>query len=222
MNLATFRRHRRFLSALLVATVLASAPLIALAEGEAILAEAGQDVPVGHGDEIDGAHVATELPSMVNIAATLINFALFAGIIIVVAGPKLTAAMQARRQGVLDGIDEASRLRREAEAQVAAYQAKLDAFDQERAALLAEFREIGERERDRLISDATIEAARITSDAQALGEREERSAARGVETRLIDRAMDLAVADVQRQVNPMVQNRLIERSIDSFKSLKAN
>lgn len=222
MNLDTFRRGRRFLSALLMASVLVSAPLAAFAQGDAILAEAGQDVPVGHGEEIDGQHVATERPTTVNIAATLINFAIFAGIIIFVAGPKLTAAMQARRQSVLDGIEEASRLRREAEEQLAAYQAKLTAFDQEREALIAEFREIGERERDRIIADAELEAKRITSDARSLGEREELSAARGVETRLIDRAMDLAVADVQRQANPMVHNRLIERSIDSFKSLKAN
>ena len=39
--------------------------------------------------------------------------------------------------------------------------------------------------------------------------------------KLVDRAMELAVADLQRQVNPMLQNRLIDRSIDNFKAMKA-
>lgn len=167
-------------------------------------------------------YVHPETPNLVLIIATIVNFSIFAFIIIKFAGPAFNKNMVARRENLLAEIEEASRLRREAEEQLAAYQAKLDAFDAERTTLIEEFRELGERERDRLVAEGKDEAARIVADAKALGEREALSAERGIEAKLVDKAMDLAVADVQRQINPMLQNRLIERSIDSFKSLKAN
>lgn len=170
----------------------------------------------------DGASLGPEPPSIYTIIATIVNFSIFAFIVAKYAGGVFNKNMAARRTQLLNDIEEASRLRREAEEQLAAYQAKLDAFDVERETLITEFREIGERERDRLVAEGQAEADRIVSDARALGDREATSAARGIETKLVDKAMDLAVADVQRQLNPMLQNRLIERSIDSFKSLKAN
>lgn len=167
-------------------------------------------------------YVHPETPNLVLIFATIVNFSIFAFIIIKFAGPAFNKNMVARRESLLAEIEEGSRLRREAEEQLAAYQAKLDAFDAERVALIEEFRELGERERARLVAEGQDEAARIVADAKALGDREATSAERGIAAKLVDKAMDLAVVDVQRQINPMVQNRLIERSIDSFKSLKAN
>lgn len=161
-------------------------------------------------------------PSTVTIIATIVNFTLFALIIIWAIKNKITPAMQARRDAFQAQANESARLRAEAEALVASYQAKLDAFDQERSQLLDEFRAIGEKERERIIAEANGDAERILSDARQLAEREERHAERGIEAKLVERAIDLAVQELQKQANPMVQNRLIERSIDSFKTLKLN
>lgn len=161
-------------------------------------------------------------PSNVTIIATLVNFTLFALIIVWAIKNKITPAMQARRDAFQAQANESARLRAEAEALVASYQAKLDAFDQERAQLLDEFRAIGEKERERIIAEANGDAERILADARQLAEREERHAERGIEAKLVERAIDLAVQELQKQANPMVQNRLIERSIDSFKNLKLN
>lgn len=161
-------------------------------------------------------------PSNITIIATLVNFTLFALIIVWAIKNKITPAMQARRDAFQAQANESARLRAEAEALVASYQAKLDAFDQERAQLLDEFRAIGEKERERIIAEANGDAERILADARQLAEREERHAERGIEAKLVERAIDLAVQELQKQANPMVQNRLIERSIDSFKNLKLN
>lgn len=169
-----------------------------------------------------GEHHAPEAPSTVTIIATVVNFTIFAGLLIYVIVNKVSPAMSARRAAFEATAQESARLREEAQALVAQYQTKLDSFDQERQALLAEFRTLGEKERDRIIAEATDEASRIVDDARALAEREERHAERGIEAKLVERAVDLAVEELKKQANPMVQNRLIERSIDSFKAMKLN
>lgn len=163
-----------------------------------------------------------EAPNTTTIIATLVNFTLFAALVGYVIATKISPSMAARRAEFEAQANESARLRAEAEALVASYQAKLDSFDEERASLVAEFRAIGEKERDRIVSEANDEAERILSDARQLAEREERHAERGIESKLVERAIDLAVEELQKQANPMVQNRLIERSIDSFKNLKLN
>ena len=229
MKRTLMRRVGIALSAFWLSSAILIAPVAALAEvASTSSVEFGDpsalgtpDVPHGAGEGAGGEHVRADAPSKYTIIATIVNFAIFAFIIVKFAGGAFNKNMAARREKLLADIEEASRLRREAEELLASYQAKLDAFDEERASLLAEFREIGSRERDRLITEAEAEAASIVEDARNLGEREELSAAKGIEMKLVDRAMELAVADLQRQVNPMLQNRLIDRSIDNFKAMKA-
>lgn len=229
MKRTFMRRVSIALSGLWLSSALLIAPVAALADSaSAEVVDFGDpqalgtpDVPHGASINADGVEVASDAPDKYTIIATIVNFAIFAFIIVKFAGGAFNKNMAARREKLLSEIEEASRLRVEAEELLASYQAKLDALDEEREGLLAEFRDIGGRERDRLIKEAEAEATAIVSDAQGLGEREEASAARGIEAKLIDRAMELAVADLKRQVNPMLQNRLIDRSIDNFKALKA-
>lgn len=230
MKRTFMRRVSLALSALWLVSALLVIPITAVADSPSTSSVGfgdpvnlgSPDVPYGAGEGEPGEHVPTDAPSKYTIIGTIVNFAIFAFIIVKFGFGAFNTNLAARREKLLADIDEGARLRREAEEQLAAYQAKLDAFDEERAAILAEFRQIGERERDRLISEAQAEAASIVSDARGLGEREELSAAKGIETKLVDRALELAVADLRRQVNPMQQNRLIDRSIDNFKSMKAN
>lgn len=173
-------------------------------------------------ESLAGADIDIAPPDMLVILATLVNFFIFAFIVAKFGGPAFNRAMASRRETLLSEMEEAARLRKEAEAELAVYIEKLEAFDRERDALLEEFRTLGERERTQLIEDAKEEAQRIVDDAARMADREAAHAERGIEARLVDRAMELATADIERQVNPMVQNRLVERSIDSFKSLKAS
>lgn len=163
-----------------------------------------------------------EKPSTYTIIATLVNFLIFAFIVAKFGGPAANKAMKARREALVAEMEAASAQQREAQEQLDAYIAKLQAFDQEREALMEEFRAVGERERDKLIADAEVEAKRIVEDAKQRGEREAAAAERSVESQLLDKAMAYAASDIERQVNPMVHNRLVDRSIERFKSLKAS
>lgn len=216
------RRIGRILLAVSVGAMLVAGPVAwiapsAMAEHAALSAQAQEEL-----EGATGEPTPVELPDKFVIIATLVNFLIFAFIVGKFGGPAFNRAMAERRETILRDMEEAARLRKEAEAELAAYLQKLEAFDQEREELLSEFRSIGEKESEQLIEDAKEEAARIVEDAERMASREESHAERGIEARLVDRAMELATADIERQVNPMVQNRLVERSIDSFKSLKAS
>lgn len=216
------RRLKRVLAAVSLGAMLVVGPAAmfatpAMADHAELGEQAREELQSVAGDD---APIAP--PDMFVILATLVNFFIFAFIIAKFGGPAFNRAMASRREAILSEMEEAARLRKEAEAELAVYIEKLEAFDRERDALLEEFRALGERERTQLIDDAKEEAQRIVDDAARMADREAAHAERGIEARLVDRAMELATADIERQVNPMVQNRLVERSIDSFKSLKAS
>lgn len=220
-----FRRLSRCIISISLGAALVAGPLTmiatpAFADAGEVLGDQAEAELAGATGESEAAVI--EPPSTTAIIATLLNFAIFAFIVAKFGGPAFNRAMAERREKLLNEMEEAVRLRKEAEAELAVYMAKLEAFEQEREELMEKFRTLGENERDQLVDEAVTEAARIIEDATRMATREKNQAQRDVEGRLVDRALELAVADIERQVNPMVQNRLVERSIDSFKSLKAS
>lgn len=217
---------RRALSALLLLTLLFGAAL-ALADspaGEAI--EATHEALDGHGHADDqghdGAHGESHGPSTVLIIATLVNFFAFAGLIAFFTRKPINAYFARRREEIVANIAASKALQDEAEAQLNEYQEKLEQLDREREKVLEEFRAIGKAEAERLVSEAKASAERIREDARKLAEQEGRAARAGIEAQMVDRALELATEELNRRINPMVQNKLIEQSIERFKSMNAN
>ena len=73
-----------------------------------------------------------------------------------------------RREQVASQLEEARRLKEEAERTYQEYSERLDQLDEERASLLEEMRAAGEAERKRIIEEAEAKAARMRKDAQFL------------------------------------------------------
>lgn len=77
-----------------------------------------------------------------------------------------------RKSGILRGMEEASRMKREAEQQLAGYQAKLAGLDQEIARIQREMRASGEAERAHVLHEARQRHLRMERDARVLIEQE--------------------------------------------------
>lgn len=212
---------RRALSALLFLSLVFAAAL-ALADspaGEAI--EASQAAMDDHGGDADHGE-AGHGPSAVLIIATLVNFFAFAGLLAFFTRKPINAYFEKRREEIVANIAASKALQEEAEAQLNEYQEKLEQLDRERQQVLDDFRAIGKAEAARLVADAKASAERIREDARRLAEQEARAARSGVEAQMVDRALALATEELNRRINPMVQNKLIEQSIERFKSMDAN
>lgn len=162
----------------------------------------------------------THAPSTMEIVFVLLNFAVFVFLIVKFGGPSIQAYYKNRRASIADAIEESRALRERAEQKLQEYSSKLDAFDREREQLLAEFRQFGAQEKERIIAEAEVQADRIREDAKIQAAQDARRARVALEGQLVDRAIDTATVEIQRRLNPLMQDRLIDRSIDQLKSLE--
>ena len=163
-----------------------------------------------------GGDGGSHTPPMLEVLAYLLNFLIYASLVVFFAGKPIKAYFDQRRAVIADQIEASRKLHDEAKATLEEYGARLAAFDKERDAILAEFRAAGEAEASRIVAEAEAQAAKVRRDASDLADREQRMARTGLEQRLVDRAVEVAVDELGRQLNPMMQSRLIDRSIDSL------
>lgn len=99
---------------------------------------------------------------------SIVNFAIWLAIIVVILRKPLVAFLSNRRTVVVEGLEESARLKEAAEAKYAEYSERLAHLDEELAKLRKEMIQAGEAERDRIIAEAESRAARMRKDAQFL------------------------------------------------------
>jgi F-type H+-transporting ATPase subunit b len=146
-------------------------PLAGLGAGAAFPAvAAGQD----HGGDHEagaGGHDAHHFDAL-EFAASIVNFLILVGILVYLARKPTRAFLVGRKKAVQEALEEATRLKAEAEAKYAEYKKRLDGLDAEIAAIRADIIKSGEAERDRIIAEAERKAARIRKDAEFLIEQQ--------------------------------------------------
>ena len=111
-------------------------------------------------------------PSIHEIWFPVGNFLIFAFIIVRFALPAVRAFLHSRREEVLATIEELSAKKQRAEALVNDYRGRLAGLDKEVAALQASLRDDGEREKNKLLSEAKTLAVKIKEDAGFLADQE--------------------------------------------------
>ncbi|MFZ4735454.1 MAG: hypothetical protein ACOYM9_05900 [Bradymonadia bacterium] len=137
-----------------------------------------------------------------------LNAAVLFFVIYKLAGPKVVDGLQARSKQVAKDIDEATRLRSEAQARLAAAEADLAGLRAKADALLEELRREGEAERDRMIVEAKAEAERIRREAERTAQSEIARARARLEVELGELAIDAATRTLKEKITPADQRRL--------------
>ena len=112
----------------------------------------------------DGEHHGFHVDSF--FIGQAINFGLLLFLFIKFGKPALNKYFAERRKNIASDLDEATRLKKEAEETFAEYDAKLSKLDQELAELRADMIKAGEVERDRIVEEAEGKAARLRKDNQ--------------------------------------------------------
>ena len=104
----------------------------------------------GDGEHAEGQHANAEHEhegvSPVGIAAAFVNFFVLLGIVIYLAKKPTKSFLVSRRAQVVEGLEEAKRLKAAAEEKYAEYQKRLANLDNELAQLRAEIVKSGEAE----------------------------------------------------------------------------
>ena len=100
------------------------------------------------------------------VAFVLLNFTIFAGLLVFKAGPALSGYLQGRHTEVKESLEEAARLRSQAEKELAEYKAKVAGVDREVDKLVAEIRADAEAEKQRILIQAEQTAASLKKEAE--------------------------------------------------------
>ena len=153
-----------------------------------------------------------------DIGEAIVNFGLFAFLLVYFAKGPFKNFLATRSQTISDQLDEAGRLYAEAEATLDEYRGKLEQFDQEKEKVLEGYRHRGEKERDAIIADAKDHAKRLKRDAEIVLEYEIKRAKKNLQESIVDHALEQAKAQIAESLGTKQKHELVADYIDALKT----
>jgi F0F1-type ATP synthase membrane subunit b/b' len=142
--------------------------------------------------------------------AMLINFGILAAGYYLLGKRPIAEGLQARRDAIAKDIEDAQRMKEEAEERAKIYQAKLELLQEEVVAAREALVRSGEAERDRIVRDAESKAERMRKDAEFLVEQELKQIRLDLWRDAVDAAVVAAEELLKKRVTPADQERLAE------------
>lgn len=143
----------------------------------------------------------------------ILNLIIFLGIIIKFAGPGIQKHYAERRRLFIYNLEEASRLREEAEARLEEYSTRLDSLDKQRQELLDEYHAQGEREKIRLVEAAKKQVEKMRVDAEHMIQQDVKKAVAEIEQQAVDLAVEMAHKLAQEKLDTTSRNRLVDNYV---------
>lgn len=151
------------------------------------------------------------------LGALIFNAAVLYGILIVLLKKPIAEGLRKRKSQVLSGMQEAARMKQEAEEQLRGYQERLKGLDQEIARIQLEMRLAAEAERTRVLDDAKERRRRMEREAR-LAIDQELSMLR---SQLIHETLTTAISSAERKLRERLgvaeQQALAERYLNDVK-----
>lgn len=157
-----------------------------------------------------------------HFVTSLINFAIFMGILVKFALPKVNAHFAERRKALMADLDAARAALEVAEAQLSEIQGLVDGLKAEREALLEEYHKQGQREKERLVAEAEAHAAKLRKDAEVIIAQETKKAVATLKQRAADEAVQLAQAQITERLGAEQsrQRQLVAGFVSDLRQIK--
>jgi len=154
----------------------------------------------------------------VPFGALALNAAILYWLLIKFGKKPISDALKARKLGIMKGMEDAARMKAEAEASLAKYQKQLDEIDQEVARIRREMKEAGEAESARILSEAKERRERMERDARTLVEQELKVARETLMRETVRAAVKSAEATLVAKLSDSDRQRLGDEFLASVKS----
>lgn len=148
--------------------------------------------------------------------ASMFNFLVFIGILYKLAWPKIQAFFATRQKDLMADIEEARRLKEAAELKVQEYEARLNALDDERATMLAEYEDQGKAARKKIIEDAKRQVAKMRVDAKNQIDQDVKKAIATLEQKAVDEALRMAQSTIEQRLDLTQQDALVTEYIQEL------
>jgi F-type H+-transporting ATPase subunit b len=185
------------------------------APGEGHHTEEGEHGP-GHGHDVSQinwvrwywseGYTKDEPPPFI---AMVFNFAVLLLLLYFASRKTVKRYLRERRDRLMESIDEASRLKKEAEESHKLYTEKLARMKEEEEQIRDELLKAAKREKDRLVADAGARAEKMRSEAKRLVEQEQAEAAQRLKHETVTRAIEVARESLEKKIGPGEQRKLV-------------
>jgi F-type H+-transporting ATPase subunit b len=147
--------------------------------------------------------------SVTELFFPFINFVIFLYLIKRFVLPLVADFLKSRREGIAASIREADEAQQRADALLGDYKNRLARLAEEIRSIRESLRADGEREKNKLLTEANEIAARIKSDADLLAEQEIRQARQTLRREIVDAARAAAETIIRQNLSPADQKRMV-------------
>jgi F0F1-type ATP synthase membrane subunit b/b' len=154
----------------------------------------------------------------VPFGALALNAAILYWLLIKFGKKPISDALKARKLGIMKGMEEAGRMKAEAEASLAKYKKQLDEIDSEVERIRREMKEAGEAESARIVRDAKERRERMERDARTLVEQELKAARETLVRETVRAAVKSAEATLVSKIGDSDRQRLGDEFLASVKA----
>jgi F-type H+-transporting ATPase subunit b len=154
----------------------------------------------------------------VPFGALALNAAILYWLLIKFGKKPIGDMLKARKLGIMKGMEEAGRMKAEAEASLAKYKKQLDEIDSEVERIRREMKEAGEAESARILSEAKERRARMEKDAHLLVEQELKAARETLLRETVRAAVKTAEATLIGKIGDADKQRLGDEFLASVKA----
>ncbi|HOE16077.1 MAG TPA: ATP synthase F0 subunit B [Syntrophorhabdaceae bacterium] len=157
--------------------------------------------------------------SLLSWVFKFVNFGVLVAILIKFAGKPLKGYLQNRHNTIKTKVEEANRMVREAESLKAQYQDKLARLDDEIAAFRKTVAEETEKEKKKIIDEATEFASRIREQARIAYEQETKDAMSRIKEEIARLTVERAEKLIAEKLTKEDHNRMVGDFIEKLRSL---
>lgn len=154
----------------------------------------------------------------VPFGALALNAAILYWLLIKFGKKPIGDALRSRKLGIMKGMEDAAKMKANAEASLAKYQKKLDDIEDEVARIKREMKEAGEAESARILSEAKERRTRLERDAHTLVEQELKAAREGLMRDTVRAAVKSAETTLASRISDADHQRLGDEFLASVKA----
>jgi F-type H+-transporting ATPase subunit b len=134
----------------------------------------------------------------------------------------VSEALKKRKTGIMQGIEEASRMKQDAADRLAGYEEKLEHVDEEIERVKREMRAAGEAERVRVLDEAREKRERLERDARLLIDQELKAVRALLLRETVSTAIRSAAETLSKQVSEQDHERLAQEYLAALDRVEIN
>lgn len=152
---------------------------------------------------------------LADMSYRFINFAILFGALYYILSKPLKNYLISRSDAIKKALDEAKRIREEAEKRYREYQEKMESLTAEAKALKDSLIDEGNKEKARIIEEANKAAQRIKEQTQFSGEQEIKKARQALKEEMANLIAKMTEEKLKEDIKASDQERLVRESLSA-------